>query len=151
MVVQVSVPEHYGYAILGSLVVPFFTSFYLGGQVMQARSKFNVPYPNLYATPGYHKQADEFNRYQRGHQSVFESWTSVTAFCLIGGLKHPLLAAAAGIIYSIGNIFFLIGYADTTLDVKMARYKRGGGLKWIGIFLSLGICISMAGSMEGWW
>ena len=40
----------------------------MSGLVMKARKELDVKYPNLYATPGYHKNADEFNRIQRGHQ-----------------------------------------------------------------------------------
>ena len=67
-------------------ILPFVTSTLLGGKVMSARycpppvklsairanrvlsdprrnrKEMDVPYPNLYATPGYHKRADEFNR-----------------------------------------------------------------------------------------
>lgn len=39
------------------------------------------------------------------------------------------------------------GYIDTSLDVKMARYKKGGALKWIGVFASFFSTISLAYSM----
>jgi glutathione S-transferase len=118
---------------------------------MKARDKFDVQYPNLYASPGYHKQADEFNRVQRGHQNMLESWTTFTAVSLLGGLKYPIAVSIYGILYSVGNILFQVGYADTTLDVKMARYKKGGGLKYVGLLGSLGACISLAGSLNKWW
>ena len=41
---------------------------FVSGGVMAARKKLDVKYPNLYATPGFHKHADEFNSIQRGHQ-----------------------------------------------------------------------------------
>ena len=131
--------------------LPFVVSGYMGNAVMKARKNCDVPYPNLYATPGFHKQADEFNRVQRGHQSYFESYTNVAAMCLVGGLKHPLLAAVASVAFSVGSVFFQIGYADTTLDVATARYKKGGGVKWIGVFLGMYTMVSAAGSMNGWW
>jgi glutathione S-transferase len=123
----------------------------MGFSVMSARTKFNVPYPNLYATPGLHKQADEFNRVQRGHQSLFETLTSFTALSLIGGIKHPIVSAVAGILYCVGSVLFLSGYADTSLDVKTARYKKGGVLKVLGFVTAVGTCISVAGSIIGWW
>lgn len=118
---------------------------------MKARKDCDVQYPNLYATPGFHKKADDFNRWQRGHQSFFETCMAQALCGLIGGLKYPILAAASGVLYSLGSIFYQIGYGDTNLDVSTARYKKGGGLKWIGMLLSLGVCISEAGTMNGWW
>lgn len=67
-----NVPDQYGYVILTCGVLPLFTNIYLGGPVMKARKALDVPYPNLYAVPGVHKNADEFNRIQRGHQNYFE-------------------------------------------------------------------------------
>lgn len=123
----------------------------MGGKVMEARKSCDVQYPNLYATPGFHKKADEFNRCQRGHQAFFEMETSTALFGLIGGLKHPLVAAVAGVFFAVGSVLYQKGYADTSLDVKMARYKKGGLLKWVGFFASLITFFSAAGTMNGWW
>ena len=68
MVLTLNLPDEYPYVLFAAIVAPFITSFVMGGKVMSARKKFNVQYPNLYATPGFHKEADEFNRVQRGHQ-----------------------------------------------------------------------------------
>ena len=35
---------------------------------IQHRTEYDVQYPNLYAVPKLHKDADAFNRVQRGHQ-----------------------------------------------------------------------------------
>merc|ERR1712093_769466 len=56
---------------------------------MKARKTLKVPYPNLYAVPGVHEKADEFNRVQRGHQNMFETLSSMIAMTLVGGLKYP--------------------------------------------------------------
>lgn len=117
---------------------------------MEARKSCDVPYPNCYATPGFHKKADEFNRCQRGHQSFFENLPFVTVMCLVGGLKHPITATLGGVFFSVGSIFYQMGYADTSLDVKMARYKKGGGLKWVGLFVSMFAMFSAVGTMNGW-
>jgi glutathione S-transferase len=65
--------SEYGWTILGAGIAPFIGLLALGGQVMEARKKYGVDYPNLYAVPGYHKDADAFNRVQRGHQNALES------------------------------------------------------------------------------
>ena len=86
--ISIEVPSHYGYVILTTVVGQFVTSFLMGGNVMEARKKYNVPIPNMYATPEYHKEADAFNRVQRGHQNLFESLGTYSLFALVGGLKY---------------------------------------------------------------
>eukprot|EP00814_Leptocylindrus_danicus_P018204 CAMPEP_0116025564 /NCGR_PEP_ID=MMETSP0321-20121206/13146_1 /TAXON_ID=163516 /ORGANISM="Leptocylindrus danicus var. danicus, Strain B650" /LENGTH=152 /DNA_ID=CAMNT_0003497827 /DNA_START=39 /DNA_END=494 /DNA_ORIENTATION=- len=146
----INVPSTYGYVILTCVVAPAVTSIIMGGVVMKARKAMNVPYPNLYATPGHHDKADAFNRVQRGHQSLFESISDFRSMALIGGLKHPLVCSASGLLFSVGYYFFQKGYADTNLEVATARYKKGGQIKWLGFFGVLGSCISAAGSVGGW-
>ncbi len=118
--------------------------------VMMARKKFNVQYPNLYATPGFHKNADAFNRVQRGHQNMYESLTTVTVLTLTGGLSYPLLSTASFATFLLGSHLYAVGYANVDLDVKVARYKRGGGIKWLGIFALMFTSISTAGQMQGY-
>ena len=118
---------------------------------MGARKKFGVPYPNLDATPGFHKEADAFNRVQRGHQNMFETMPNLMAFAIIGGLKHPYACSLGATLFCVGSWLFLKGYADEALDVKTARYKKGGGLKHLGTILCMGCTISFAGSLLKWW
>jgi hypothetical protein len=53
--VSLEIPKEFGYVIIVNVVGTFFTLFYLGGQVMAARKKYNVQYPIMYATPTIHK------------------------------------------------------------------------------------------------
>lgn len=85
--IEFQVPDGYGYVILSSLVGHFATNFYLGGKVMTARKEYDVPYPHMYATPGYHKNADAFNRVQRGHQNMLESAPVFMAMSLVAGME----------------------------------------------------------------
>jgi hypothetical protein len=82
---------------------------------------------------------------------MFEVMTSFTALALLGGMKHPITAAATGLFFCLGNVLFLMGYADTSLAVESARYKKGGIFKPLGLILALGTSISFAGSIAGWW
>ena len=41
------------------------------------------------------------------------------------------------IFYYIGSILYQKGYIDPSMDVGMARYKKGGALKWIKFFTRL--------------
>merc|ERR1712232_938994 len=107
------------------------------GAVMGARKEYDVKYPNLYATPGYHKNADDFNRYQRGHQNYIENIGSYVTLAMLGGLKYPLANAVGSVFYMAGSVLYLKGYVDTSLEVNTARYKKGGAVKYIGFFISL--------------
>jgi glutathione S-transferase len=129
------------YVLFSATVIPFITSTVLGGKVMGARKKFEVPYPNLYATPGKDKFADDFNRVQRGHQSMFESYTGVVTMALAAGLKVPKVATACVLAFCVGSYFYQNGYADTTKDVKKARYTHPlAALKPLGTFGCLFAC-----------
>ena len=70
---------------------------------------------------------------------------------VVGGLKHPIAVGIGGVFFCIGSKLYMVGYSDTSLRVGSARYKRGGGIKWIGFFTSLYSSISLAGNMLGWW
>lgn len=118
---------------------------------MKARKDYDVQYPNLYATPGYHKQADDFNRVQRGHQNSLEVMTTFTVTSLLGGLMYPIACSVYGVLFSLGNVLYLKGYADTSLDVKTARYKKGGIIRIFGLLGAIGSTVKMAGSLNGWW
>ena len=120
--------------------------------VMKARKEFGVEYPNLYATPVYHKEADAFNRVQRGHQAVLvESLPSFTISALVAGVCYPITMSITGIAWSIGAYLFQLGYADKNLDVKMARYKKGGMIFRLANAVAFGACVRMGGKLCGWW
>jgi hypothetical protein len=72
-------------------------------------------------------------------------------FGLIGGLKHPLVCAGSGVLFCLGSYLYQVGYADIKLNVETARYAKGGVVKWLGYFATLGSCISLAGSIQKWW
>ena len=94
MVFTITVPNEYGWVVLGAGIGSIVTNIVLSAPVMKARKELDVPLPNLYATPGVHKHADEFNRIQRSHQNYLETIDSYIAMTLLGGLKYPLLCAA---------------------------------------------------------
>jgi glutathione S-transferase len=143
----IQVPSAYGLVLAANIVGLLFTNGYLGAKVMAAREKFNVPYPNMYATPGYHKEADAFNRVQRGHQNYFELLLLFTICNLTGGLKYPLVNVGAVVLFSLGSILYQAGYSDTALDVNVARFKKGGPIKYIGAFTSLGTALAVCASI----
>jgi glutathione S-transferase len=132
----ISVPPEYGWVILGAGIGSTITNIYLGGAVMEARRRLDIQLPNCYAAPGYHKNADEFNRVQRSHQNFLEYLDQYIAMTLLGGLKYPLACAIGSVFFNLGSIMYQKGYADVSLDVKDARYKKGGWIKYVGFFTS---------------
>jgi hypothetical protein len=48
-----------------------------------------------------------------------------------------VVATIAGVVYCLGNVLYLMGYADTAVDVDKARHAKGGPLKMLGMLLSL--------------
>mmetsp|Transcript_50180 Transcript_50180/g.93285 ORF Transcript_50180/g.93285 Transcript_50180/m.93285 type:complete len:143 (+) Transcript_50180:79-507(+) len=133
-------PDHYGCVILSNVVAPFIVSSILGGNVMSARKKFGVEYPNLYATPKFHEKADEFNLIQRGHQNMFETALFYVPMSILAGLQHPLAVAAGGIFYCIGCSAYQIGYTK-------GAAKRNSGLgvfKYVGLLTTLVVSIKFA-------
>jgi glutathione S-transferase len=151
MTIYIKLPENYGWVLLTSAIGSLVTHTYLAAEVMKARQEFCVDYPNLYATPAYHKKADEFNRVQRGHQNFCENLPLFLVLSLAGGLKHPIVASAASVLHSVGSVLYMKGYADNTLDVKTARYKKGGPIKQLGLLAALGSTVSLIGNLSGWW
>mmetsp|Transcript_42638 Transcript_42638/g.102820 ORF Transcript_42638/g.102820 Transcript_42638/m.102820 type:complete len:151 (+) Transcript_42638:136-588(+) len=137
MVYTMEIPNEYGWVVLGAGVGPFICGVMLSGSVMSAREKYNVPYPNLYAVPGYHKDCDAFNRIQRGHQNFLENLGTYVTLTLLGGLKHPLACAIGSVLYWIGSVLYQKGYADTSVDAAKARHMKGGPVKYIGLLTSL--------------
>lgn len=48
---------------------------------------------------------------QRGHQNSLEVMPIFLVLVLLGGLEHPLLSAAFGVLYALGRYFYFKGYA----------------------------------------
>jgi len=128
-----SVDETYG-LVIGAGIVSSFTLTYLGSRVDAARKKYNVPVPYQYATPEL-EAADVtgkrviFNRVQRGHQNALETYPQFLAFLLLGGLKHPYIAAIAGVGWSLGRVLYAHAYETGPSN----RYKTGGFLHVIAL------------------
>ena len=85
---------------------------------MQARKKYGVKYPNLYAPPG-HKNEEAFNCAQRAHQNTVEGMAMFLVELVIVGLFYPLFAASCGGLWSVGRILYGYGYAKNGPDGRL--------------------------------
>ena len=115
--ISIDVPADYKWVLL-ALVGVFFANQYLVIGVMQARKKYGVKYPNLYAPPG-HKNEEAFNCAQRAHQNTVESQALFLVELVIVGLFYPLFAATCGALYSVGRILYGYGYAKNGPDGRL--------------------------------
>jgi len=101
-----------------------------GGVVVQARTKYGIPYPTMYAVPGSPRYYDEsmkssdqksdtiteeeafaFNNIQRGHQNCIENAPFFFAVLLAGSGTYPMIAGIAGLLYVIGRALYMYGYS----------------------------------------
>ncbi|KAK7300612.1 hypothetical protein RJT34_11460 [Clitoria ternatea] len=103
-------PKDYGFVAI-VLVLYCFLNFYMAGQVGRARKKYKVFYPTLYASESENKDAKLFNCVQRGHQNSLEMMPIFFMLMILGGLKHPTISAALGVLYTVARYFYFTGYA----------------------------------------
>ncbi|KAG2484460.1 hypothetical protein HYH03_016696 [Edaphochlamys debaryana] len=107
--------------------------------VMQARKKYGVNYPDLYATAENCPNAEyrkPFNCVQRGHQNSLENQPIFLALLISAGLKHPITAAVAGLTYLAGKVLYFKGYSSGD---PAKRNSGGGAIAYIGLFTLVGV------------
>jgi uncharacterized membrane protein YecN with MAPEG domain len=106
-----------------------------GGLVVQARTKYGIPYPTMYAVPGRTRYYDEsmrptdgsdkklderitneeafhFNSIQRGHQNTVENAPFFLALLVVAASTYPMIAGACGLLYVIGRVLYMYGYSQ---------------------------------------
>ncbi|XP_052196213.1 uncharacterized protein LOC127803777 [Diospyros lotus] len=132
-------PKEYGYVVL-ALVLYYFLNFWMAIRVSQARKKYKVPYPTLYASESENKDAKLFNCIQRGHQNSLEMMPIFFMLMILGGIRHPLVCASLGLVYIVSRYFYFIGYS--TGD---PQNRHGGGKFAFLALFGLVICTISCG------
>ncbi|XP_059623304.1 uncharacterized protein LOC132266447 [Cornus florida] len=140
-----SLPKEYGFVAL-VLVLYCFFNFWMAFQVGQARKKYKVNYPTLYAVESENKDAKLFNCVQRGHQNSLEMLPMFFMLMILGGIKHPLICASLGAFYIVGRYFYFTGYAsgDPRNRLNLGKY---GFLALLGLMIctiSFGVNLLLA-------
>ncbi|CAL5189947.1 unnamed protein product [Lathyrus oleraceus] len=115
-------PKEYGFVAI-VLVIYCFLNFYMTFHVGKARKKYKVFYPTLYASESENKDAKLFNCVQRGHQNSLETMPIFFTLMILGGLKHPSICAALGVLYTVARFFYFKGYSS---GEPKNRLKLGG-------------------------
>ncbi|KAG6401099.1 hypothetical protein SASPL_137944 [Salvia splendens] len=126
-------PREYGYVVL-VLVFYCFINFWMTAQVGRARKKYNVSYPTLYASEADNKDAKLFNCIQRGHQNSLEMLPMFLMLMILGGIRHPLIAASLGVVYCVSRIFYFKGYS-TGDPLKRLSIGKYGFLALFGLII----------------
>ncbi|KAK2979223.1 hypothetical protein RJ640_009621 [Escallonia rubra] len=117
-------PKEYGYVVL-VLVLYCFLNFYMAAQVGKARRKYKVFYPTMYAVESENKDAKIFNCVQRGHQNSLEMMPMFFALMIVGGIRHPLICTAIGVLYTVTRYFYFTGYATGDPQNRLSIGKYG--------------------------
>merc|ERR1719251_662836 len=108
---------------------------YLGVQVGQARRKYGVKYPDMYAdvkTAKNKKNANLFNCIQRAHQNSLEQQPFFLTVCALSSSKYPLVSGVAAFIVLLGRLAYAAGYS--TGDPKK---RMNGVFGYLGLLVLL--------------
>jgi len=142
-----AVPRLYGMVVLNSAATAFMM-FALGMKVGRARKNFTdkatkdgdadaearFSYPKMYAE-GFGKLAHEFNCVQRGHQQALETYPQMLVLPLLGGLRHPIMAALGQVVWMVARWKWAEGYASG--DPKLRYSSKWSMHIWTTMFLQI--------------
>ncbi|XP_078444808.1 uncharacterized protein LOC144713938 [Wolffia australiana] len=137
--VVAALPREYGFVVL-VIVLYGFLNFWMAFQVGRARKRYKVFYPTMYAIESENKDAKLFNCVQRGHQNSLEMLPLFLVVLSLGGLQHPVLGAALGMLYAVGRFFYFKGYSTGIPDNRL----KLGGLSFLAM-IGLILCTSSTG------
>ncbi|KAL3677694.1 hypothetical protein R1sor_020650 [Riccia sorocarpa] len=138
----IGITPDYGFVSL-VLFLTFLLNLHMGFRVVAARKKYNVPYPSLYAVESENKNTKLFNCVQRGHQNFLEFLPLFLSFLLVGGLKHPKLAAGLGVGHLVARYFYFKGYSTGDPENRL----KIGGSHFLFLFGLIGCSLSFSISL----
>eukprot|EP00992_Anisonema_acinus_P009708 TRINITY_DN5902_c0_g1_i1.p1 TRINITY_DN5902_c0_g1~~TRINITY_DN5902_c0_g1_i1.p1 ORF type:complete len:142 (+),score=28.38 TRINITY_DN5902_c0_g1_i1:33-458(+) len=138
-----NIPADFGYVVL-VVGLSWIMNIFLIVQVAQARKKYNVQYPNLYAPTG-HKHAEAFDCIQRAHQNTLENFAPIQILMVLNGLLFPRAAAGFGLIWVLARVIYGIGYAKGGASGRMA----GAALSHVGDFPLMFLTFYSGASIAG--
>ncbi|XVF12230.1 hypothetical protein REPUB_Repub08aG0097400 [Reevesia pubescens] len=116
--------KEYGFVVV-VVVLYCFLNMWMAAQVGKARKKYKVYYPTLYALESDNKDAKLFNCVQRGHQNSLEMMPMFFILMVLGGMGHPCICAALGLVYILTRYFYFTGYATGDPNNRLTIGKYG--------------------------
>ncbi|GIY73252.1 microsomal glutathione S-transferase 3 [Caerostris darwini] len=111
-----------------------------GIRVSLARKKFGIKYPIMYSDNNM-----VFNCIQRAHGNFLENYPQFLFLLLVGGLSHPRLSSAGGVIYLVGRIAYALGYSTGDPQKRMR-----GMFMHFGILTLVYTTAHFATNLLGW-
>lgn len=137
--VSMNIPNEYGYVVLTS-VASGVMMVYLGLNVGKARKLYKVNYPKMYDD-----SKPIFNCYQRAHLNTVEVYPQFLLFLLLGGLEHPVLTSAAGLVWIVSRFFYAHGYYTGDPEKRLR-----GSFGYLGFFTMLGCTVKLGLRLLGY-
>jgi len=141
----IALPPGYEYVLLSGMSTVFLTGWQ-ASVVAKLRKKYKVHYPQLYAEKAQMETSPELFKYncaQRAHLNTLESYPQLLFSLLVAGVRYPRFAASAGLGWTLGRLFYTLGY----LKGPEYRFKRGGFLNGIA---SCSLMIGALCTTIGW-
>ncbi|KAK9846254.1 hypothetical protein WJX81_000105 [Elliptochloris bilobata] len=117
-ITTLALPPAFGYVLIVLFASVFVHHFFMSFAVGAARKKYNVKYPAMYADKGT-PNADKFNCVQRAHQNSLENFPQFLILLITAGLRFPVTAAIAGVVYIAGRITYFMGYSTGDPDKRL--------------------------------
>lgn len=138
-----TLPAHFELVVGVAAISALVHHGYMTSEVMRARKKYGVKYPDLYATKencANEEDRQKFNCVQRGHQNSLELHAAFLSLLTLAGLKHPVVAASAGAVYILGRLIYFKQYSTGVPEKRV----NGGPLYLSGLFTLVGTCAKIA-------
>lgn len=104
------IPPQYGF-VMGSVAVTAGVAQWMAFRVGMARRNTGVKYPAMVAE-GDSEGAMKFNCTQRSHQNTLEQLPTFLTTQILLCLVYPVPAAALGMIWNAGRVFYALGYSS---------------------------------------
>ncbi|KAI3424441.1 hypothetical protein D9Q98_009993 [Chlorella vulgaris] len=134
----IALRDEHGFVLAAVVWSILLHHFWMASFVVNARKKFGISYPNMYAPPA-HKNRNEFDCIQRAHQNSLENQPAFLILLLLAGLRFPVSASIAGAVYLLGRVVYVLCYSGG--DPK-ARYR--GAFMYLGNLALMGMVVRWA-------
>ncbi|KAK3994751.1 hypothetical protein QBC44DRAFT_321974 [Cladorrhinum sp. PSN332] len=147
MATSITLPAEYSYVLFAASTT-FFVNTLHGFLTGRARKASGIKYPTSFASTELAEKdpkAFKFNCAQRAHSNFTENLTPFLGGLLIAGLKYPVFAGAAGIVWSLARVSFAVGYVKNGPQGRMLGSATGSlidfALKVAAAYTALGFAL----------